>query len=321
MAVTVDVYGSCVSRDLFYYTGIGKYELRRCIVHTPLSSLYEKPIHLDEQALAVTGFSKGDKILLQIQTERIAPGLLKRNKSDYLVIDLADEVMNLREVTIKADGENAAAMTYLAQQAGHDEDYKKLFEGCAGYEPGKLVSPLTMDIAGIERKFKKFVRQILFSEENKNGYKAEEIIIIEAYYAGDAVNKDSNLIPFKASYKVKENNEYLKKLYPILEACIPGCTVIKFPQFVHAAVWHKNGLSPINYTSDVYKYFESCLDAAVNYSRVNTIGNLWLEQSVKAKYKTRLIHAAAIYDHSNKIAQLQKQISELEARIKELEGK
>ena len=38
MAVTVDVYGSCVSKDVFRYVSPGKYTFRRCVTQTPIST-------------------------------------------------------------------------------------------------------------------------------------------------------------------------------------------------------------------------------------------------------------------------------------------
>ena len=45
MAVTVDVYGSCVSNDLFRYAGAGKYKFSRCVTQTPITTLYEKALN------------------------------------------------------------------------------------------------------------------------------------------------------------------------------------------------------------------------------------------------------------------------------------
>lgn len=322
MAVTVDVYGSCVSRDLFYYTGAGKYELRRCIVHTPVSSLYEKPIHLDAQALEKSGFKKSERVLLQIQSERIAPGMLKRNKSDYLIMDLADELMNLREITIKSDSkENAQATTYLTQLEGHTEEYDRLFESDEKYDLGRTISPLETDISVLERKFRKFSREILFSENNRNGYKADQIIIIEAYYAAKYVDKDANFHNQDISYRVKESNAFLGKLYKILEGYLPGCRVIKFPLYTNGFEGHRNGVHPLNYMSDIYYYFERVLDVMVNYSKTNTPQNLWLEQSCSNKLYERTVYAAVISLYKTQIAELQRQMKWAAGKIVEIDKK
>lgn len=322
MAVTVDVYGSCVSKDLFYYTGAGKYELRRCIIHTPVASLYEKPVHIDTQAISRSGFKKGDSILLQIQSERIAPGMLRRNKSDYLIIDLADELMSIREVLIRNDAKYVAPeKTYLTQLEGRADEYDKLFAGNGQYMLGKTLSPLDTDISVIERKFRKFSREILFSENNRSGYKADQIIILEARYAADYMDKDTNIAQYSKDYRIKECNQLLENLYKILEEYLPECRVIKFPLFVHGFVGHRNGVHPLNYTSDTYAYFERVLDVMVGYSKANTPENLWLEQNCTNKLFTRTIHAGAIYTFKKQITELQGQMKWVGAKLKQFDQK
>ena len=93
MAITVDVYGSCVSSDLFRYVNAGKYKYSRCVTQVPISTLYEKSLSFQEKNIEAMDLDDYEKTMFRVQTAKILPRLLKKNKSDILIIDLADELM------------------------------------------------------------------------------------------------------------------------------------------------------------------------------------------------------------------------------------
>lgn len=302
MAVTVDVYGSCVSNDLFRYVSAGKYQYNRCVTQVPITTLYEKSLDFQEKNIETMELDNYEKTMFRIQTAKILPHLLKKNKSDILIIDLADELMERCEIQSETTGQ-------LAQIGGKEEEYDKFLEKETKYRMTGRYSPFDMDLRTVERKYKKFAADILYSGKNPDGYKAEQIVVIEALYAADIMGNDGNIHSHDKKYKIKESNEWLKKLYEILYKYLLGCKVIRLPDFTHSTQNPLNGVHPLHYMADTYYYFERVLDVICGYSYVNTLENLWREQSLKNKLETRVINSAMMYG-------LQKQIQELKKLIK-----
>lgn len=305
MAVTVDVYGSCVSSDLFRYVGAGKYKFSRCVTQVPITTLYEKGLNFQEKNIKAMDMDDYEKTMFRVQSTKILPRLLKKNKSEVLVIDLADELMERCELQSDTTGQ-------LAQMSGKEEAYDQLLRKELKYMLVGRYSPFDMDMRTIERKYKKFVSDILRSEKNPDGYRPEQIVIIEALYAADIMGNDGNVHPHDKKYKIKESNEWLRKLYGILEKYIPGCHVIKFPDFTHSTQNHLNGVHPLHYMAETYYYLERALDVICHYSNVNTVENLWREQSLKNRLETRLINGSITYGLKRQIQILQQKIEKIE---------
>ena len=309
MAVTVDVYGSCVSSDLFRYVGSGKYQFSRCVTQVPITTLYEKGLAFQDKNIEAMHMEDYEKTMFRVQTTKILPKLLKKNKSDFLILDLADELMERCEIQAEGTGQ-------LAQIEGKEEEYDQLLQKELKYTLVGRYSPFDMDLRTVERKYRKFASDILYSEKNPDGYRPEQIVIIEALYAADIMGNDGNIHPHDKKYKIKESNEWLRKLYGILEKYMPGCHVIKLPEFTHSTQNHLNGLHPLHYMADIYYYFERAMDVICRYSRVNTVENLWREQSLKNKLETRASNSAMMYGLKNQIAELQKNLKNLENIIR-----
>lgn len=307
MAVTIDVYGSCVSRDLFRYVSAGKYDFRRCVTQIPVTSLYEKVLDIKLEHIRKSAMGKYDRTMFRIQTGRILPALLKENKSDFIVIDLADELMERWEVMADG-GENGVIQ--LAQIPGLETEYEEIFRKEDGYTLLQKSVPFGMEMSVIEKKLRTFAKEILYSKNNPDGYLQEQIVIIEALCAGDVMGNDAVLRPQDPKYKVKESNEWLRKLYASLYRYFPNSHVIRFPDFTHSTPNHMDGVHPLYYMSDIYGYFERALDVATHYSNVNTLENLWREQSLKNKLEARVVNSSMMYDLQRQVKKLQEQIKQ-----------
>lgn len=310
MAVTVDVYGSCVSRDLFRYVAPGKYMFKRCITEIPVSTLYEKSFLFPPEQVDKMDMDDYEKVLFQLQARKILPQLLKKEKSDILVIDLADELMTRCE--IKPED---STVEQFAQIYGREDEYDRFFEENTDYSLERRFSPLELDMRILEKKYRKFASEILYTETNPDGYKAEQIVIIEALYAKDILGLDGNLRGHDKSFRIKESNEWLRKVYEILYRAFPGCKVIKLPEFVHSSETHLSGIHPLHYMSENYRYMERALDVITRYSNENTLENLQKEQSLENKIMTRAVNSALVYRLNNQIHGLQEKIRNLENMI------
>ncbi len=304
MAITVDVYGSCVSRDLFRYVSPGKYEFKRCVTQIPISTLYEKAVRFHEENIQEMNMTEYEKTLFKIQTQKLLPQILKKNKSDILVIDLADELMERCQIKGKTSGQ-------IAQMPGKEDQYEQLLKKEREYTIVDRFHPIQQEQKLLEKKYRKFTSEILYGSTNPDGYKPEQIVIIEAIYASDILGNDGRLHKHDSRYNIGESNEWLEKLYEMLYRFLPGCQMIKLPRFLHSSENHIHGLHPLHYMSDTYYYMERALDVVNGYSNVNTLENLRNEQSLLNRLQTRTVNELAIFE-------LKKQIHELQNKLKNI---
>lgn len=290
MAVQVDVFGSCVVRDIFRHTQPGKYKVYKSAGNLPITSLYENSIFMDKKEVDELKIPSYDKVMLRAQMSRNLPELLLNKRSEILVLDLADEFMERCEIK----GPNG--ITMLAQAENQGEFLDNLFEGNERYSIVKRYPMLEMDMQKVEEKIKKFAKDILYSEENPRGYLERNVIVVESLYTPDILGNDGNIHKHDGKYKLHEYNEWLRKVYLIFYKYFQNCKVIKLPEFTHSSQNHIRGTHPLHYMQDTYFYFERALDVACGYSQVNTLENLFKEQSLKNRTETRAANSSMMYE-------------------------
>lgn len=302
MAVQVDVFGSCVVRDIFRHTQPGKYKVYKSAGNLPITSLYENSIFMDKKEVDELKMPSYDKVMLRAQMSRNLPELLLNKRSEILVLDLADEFMERCEIK----GPNG--ITMLAQAENQGEFLDNLFEGNERYSIVKRYPMLEMDMQKVEEKIKKFAKDILYSEENPRGYLERNVIVVESLYTPDILGNDGNIHKHDGKYKLHEYNEWLRKVYLIFYKYFQNCKVIKLPEFTHSSQNHIRGTHPLHYMQDTYFYFERALDVACGYSQVNTLENLFREQSLKNRIETRAVNSNMMYSLQAKIRKLTEEI-------------
>lgn len=291
MAIQVDILGSRVCRDVFRYAAESKYEVDRCIGNVPITTIYEKQVSVGKEEIASLALTNYEKRMTRVQLGRGVLKLLKKSEAEYLIIDLADELLERCEI----EGNKRSQIAFDQRQ----EKPLRAWFTQQGYELSETYSPREMDIQIIENCIKQFARDIVRSEENPEGYLEKNIIVIEALYASDVMGNDGEIHSADEKYKVRESNEWLKSLYSILYKYIQDCRVIKLPEFTHATQNHIRGAHPLHYTEDTYLYIERMLDVLFGYSKTNSMDNIYKEQSLKNRLKTRVLNSNAIYSIGN----------------------
>lgn len=305
MKVQIDVFGSYVARDAVRYMNPALYELNRCIGGVPVSTLFEPEFSLPEEKLEGVRASQYDKRMLMLQLSRKVPALLKKSESKFLVLDLAAECMN----RLVLGNESHTAVAYPEEM---EDCIQSIFSGI----PAERKSLLDLDSKVLNKKYRQFVQNLVKSQANPMGYEESNIIVIEAYCTEDYIgNRDGQLHPHNAKYKVKEINEILKTLYELVYRYMPTCRIIKLPEFTHSTENHLRGPGPLSYTEKTYQYLARCIEVYCGVNKINSVENLYGEQSLQNKLETRVINSSAIY----KIAGMQKEIALLTAKIAELQ--
>lgn len=288
MAIQVDILGSCVVKDVFRYMESGKYRVYKSLSNIPITSLYEAPIFVEKEKIESLDISNYDKVMLKVQMLRNLPEVLLHKHSDFLVIDLANELLKRCEI----QGEKVSS---LALGENQREALMSMFEKNSQYSIGKIYSILNMDIQYVDEKFRRFAKEILYSEVNPKGYQIDKIIVVEAFYTQDIVGSDGEIYKHDEKYRIQECNDWLKRVYSIFYKHFKGCQVIRIPEFTHSSSNHIEGINPLHYMQETYRYFEKALDIVTGYSRMNTLENLYNEQSLENRLKTRVLKSGDIY--------------------------
>lgn len=307
MAVQVDIFGSCVCRDIFRYVDNEKYQVNRCISNIPITSLYEESVQVSKDFLESAKLTQYEKKMLRILMRRNTVSLLEKSEANVLIMDLANEFMERWEVAI---GERTIS---LAVPEEREAEYEAFF----GKQPFSIVkkySMLEMDMESVEACLKQFAESIVKSPENQMGYEEKNIIVIESLYTPDILGNDGNIHGHDKKYKLHEYNEWLRRAYLILYKYIQDCKVIKLPEFTHSTENHIRGVNPLHYMGDTYEYFKQALDVLNKYSYVNNVDNLYKEKSLKNRIETRAVRTTMMFT-------LEKRINDLSSKLKNMESR
>ena len=307
MAVQVDIFGSCVCRDIFRYVDKEKYQVNRCISNIPITSLYEESVQVSKDFLESAKLTQYEKKMLRILMRRNTVTLLEKSEANVLIMDLANEFMERWEVAI---GERTIS---LAVPEEREAEYEAFF----GKQPFSIIkkySMLEMDMESVEACLKQFAEAIVKSPENPMGYDEKNIIVVESLYTPDILGNDGNIHGHDKKYKLHEYNEWLRRAYMILYKYIQDCKVIKLPEFTHSTENHIRGVNPLHYMGDTYEYFKQALDVLNKYSYVNNVDNLYKEKSLKNRIETRAVRTTMMFT-------LEKRINDLSSKLKNMESR
>lgn len=307
MVVQVDIFGSCVCRDIFRYVDNEKYQVNRCISNIPIMSLYEESVQVSKDFLESAKLTQYEKKMLRILMRRNTVSLLEKSEANVLIMDLANEFMERWEVAI---GERTIS---LAVPEEREAEYEAFF----GKQPFSIVkkySMLEMDMESVEACLKQFAESIVKSPKNQMGYEEKNIIVIESLYTPDILGNDGNIHGHDKKYKLHEYNEWLRRAYLILYKYIQDCKVIKLPEFTHSTENHIRGVNPLHYMGDTYEYFKQALDVLNKYSYVNNVDNLYKEKSLKNRIETRAVRTTMMFT-------LEKRINDLSSKLKNMESR
>lgn len=299
MSVLVDIFGSCVCRDIFRHADKTKYEIRRCLGYIPVTTLTERRISVRKGALDKVKLTPYEKKMLRIQMRRNAPELLKKSEAKILVMDLADELMKRWKIESGVPGS-------IAVIEGKESEYEKIWGNTNSGKPA-YYSPFELNMEQAEKRIKYFAEQIVRSDENPDGYEEKNIIVIESLCTADILGNDG-IIHSHKSINAHQCNEFLRGLYRIFYKYVQNCKIVKMPELTHSSENHIRGLHPLHYMENTYEYFVKVIDILCGYSNVNSIQNLFKEYSLKNKLKTRTANSNVIYS----IGGIKKRVDQLE---------
>lgn len=276
----VVISGCCVSRDIFNYDRYKEFEVEKFIQLNPISCTNTRsggvviPDNFDTIHFR-SNFIK--KCALCALSNNMLQTVLDSNAT-FLILDLAEE--RIPKACIN-DGDTEVA---IAKHA--------FFDPMTDAINNHILSPLKLheirfnglswdDVA---ENYSYFANQI-------NERFGKNIIIIEVYMGDTFVNSNYELEKFTtlnsgfSQQYISDVNKYLKKLYTLLERLLPESKIIKIPDNIISIYYHRWGLNPLHFTSDVYEYLIRCIGVITGCSNENSLEALYEE----LKFKNQMI--------------------------------
>ncbi|WHY33816.1 DUF6270 domain-containing protein [Cytobacillus firmus] len=223
---TIDILGSCVTRDAFAFDELGKLKVNEYFARTSVISLYSNPISakLDEIELP-SAFQK--RMVYNDLTKKFKK-YIQKPLSDYLIIDFIDErfrILKTRDSYITRSKEYIMSGFKINRTFLPEEERLKLWHEKA---------------------------EQLINDLNKY-YHPEKVILHKAFWQDKYLSENGQLNSFSDA-EVAKNNILLSSYYEKLEKNIEGLNVIELHGFVSDEK-HKWGLSPFHYQDEYYKEF------------------------------------------------------------------
>ncbi|WP_162613480.1 DUF6270 domain-containing protein [Blautia sp. An46] len=242
MICTIDIHGSCVSRDVFRDQDdikVKTYIARNSIMST------QYPLVREKFTDTSSNNSPWEKRMLDIDFSKSLFKHLADNHGDYLMIDLIDEIFELIKVRTFDGKESAVTNSQVLKRS----DYMKIL----GIKNIEIINTRNFHFSKIIDAIKNYCKNII------DIYGEEHIIINEAYPVEKMIDKDSNVKFFDEERRnnVKRNRYKLELYYALLEYEMPKAFVIKMPKDIYADENHRWGKATTHFEerfySDVYE--------------------------------------------------------------------
>ena len=294
MECTIDIHGSHVSREVFrnqdnikVKTYIGK--------NTIMSTQY--PMVRENFSDTSSKNSSWEKRMLNIDFSKNVFKCLSESSSDYLMIDLIDEIYELIKVNT-VDGKQSAITN---SQCLKKSDFKKML----GLNEVEIINTRNFHFSKIMDAVKNYAHKVV------NIYGENHIIINEVYPVECLVDKAGNIKYFDEEKRaiIKRNRYKLELYYALLEHEMPKAYVIKMPTGIMADVNHYGGIASTHFEQ---KYYKIVYEQTLSYINANSVNLKLPNKSVNTasvekdvfdarciKNKNIIIYGAQIYFKDN----------------------
>lgn len=179
-------------------------------------------------------------------------------KAEYLIIDLAEERIPKMKIELSSNKRIYIPNHFFYQNLIYNlkEQYQ-----CSEYRF------CNHPWEELKKNYETFCETINAVYKNK-------IIIIEVYMCNDFLDKDYRIVEyseensgFSKTY-IKAVNDYLKKIYTLLENLLPQAKIVRLPSNNFGTYYHRWGINPLHYTEETYVYLKDCVE---NYMKEKSI--------------------------------------------------
>lgn len=257
MKASISVLGTCVSENVFYYTGLeGNNPFlvkNRLFQISPISALLGERIDILD-GLNITESRKYVVDSFWADVNKNCFEILAAKKTDYIVVDMLfcnNDLLNI------SCGEKEYYITFntsilnLAQNKKNFEEHIK--KQGASYRRVKAEKFVENGI--FEAAIEKYCSELL------KIYRPEQIIVIEARSADNLILEDGRLCNFSSKY----DESFSKLAFELVLKNIPECNVIRSPKMLLSDGTAFNGVNRTHYTIEFYNYVMECLNLIADH--------------------------------------------------------
>ncbi len=239
---SINIFGSCVSRDLFNFDLENKFQVKTYIARQSIVSAVSNPLECDIKNIDLK--SKFQKIAVYDDFRKNAFQKLKNEKSDYIIIDLIDERFKLLEY--KEKGVKSILTYSVCLQESHYVNELKFLERKRRRWGGKNYS-----ING--KSLKKYI--VAFMDKILEIYNPENIILHRVKMSNYYIDKNKFIQKFNRNHlnNNKNVNELLDYMYDCIEEYVKNINVINISSDYCADENNKWGLAPMHYQKEYYQ--------------------------------------------------------------------
>lgn len=231
----IDIFGSCVTRDVFTYGIKDRIKLGEYIARQSVTTIFASPVVYEDREIERLG-SNFQKRMLRNDLEKTTFEKLKTSKGDFIVIDFIDErfhTVKFRDTYLTYSAELMMS-EYLVGKKYHILDKRKWFNR-------HIIFKIHEKIA-------------MFAEELERIYGERGIIIHRAMIKDEYLDNKGCLQKFSKPYLEdnKRTNELLNDMYNELEKKLANPYVIDISNLYYADEKNKWGLATMHYQEEYY---------------------------------------------------------------------
>jgi len=233
----VNIFGSCVSRDLLEFEKEKNFKLNCYAARSSVVSVTSEPLLIKED-LALSSKFQRQQVLRDV-TKGVWHEL-KENPSDYLMIDFIDERFPLGKfensiITLSNEFIESRLLENQYTTVDREKRNKDYF-----------VEGLSL-----------FAYLDEFLDRIGKLYSSEQVILHRAKHVDKYIAKNGRIKKFSLIYQQynQRMNAMLDYMYDYVEKKLPGCISLDFHGEYYADENHKWGLSTMHYERDYYIRF------------------------------------------------------------------
>ncbi len=261
MMKNIDIFGTCLSRELFNYTD--KYTVKTYIMQQSIYTIDSNPFPIDLSKISTHDNYKFKNRMIYYDFNKLAFSKLSENPSEYLIIDFGDQS---RDIVVLDDYENTKLL-------GTKDILNNLDSLKIKYHTENIEE---YDTEKIYNYIKKFVN-IILTIYNKNKIILNITQLQNEYYvAGEKKYTDDNIFVYK-------RRNFIKMLESFLIKQIPECKILHTKYDPILDINHRFGAPfPAHFEPIYYEYKMDILDALINGGDLNLIDELYKEKYNKS---------------------------------------
>lgn len=250
----VNICGSCILRDTFYYQGVygkekdGGYRINRYVNFFSPLALEQPPIPIYDRAayeafdLKPFGLTNFFRRCRRLDCERSFMEYLN-DPADFLLVDTVmfrfqPYQMQVNGQKLICHGEHRPALEAMAKQG--------------------ILPQLDAEVFSFESLSEEELRHRLqvYANQLKTLCPEERIILVETRHVFLQIDHANHVKSFSStSQKIyRDGNRRMQKVFGILRELLPQAHLIPFPKQVLAETEHRLGVSGLHYTREYYEY-------------------------------------------------------------------